>query len=79
MSDLHRDVALAIQHREIGQRLQALEARDPEVDLKAEMHELAAIVREICAAMIADVPYPEDRAFRRNLHDRVAALEGRLS
>lgn len=79
MTDLHPDVALAIEHRKVRERYEEMREREPEIDLRAELRELAAIVSEICAASIADAPYHEDRAIRRSLHDRVVAVEGRLS
>lgn len=87
----HPDVVLAIQHRGLQERREAMREREPDpVDvLRREVAELALIVSELCAHNVADAlgawgndrsneGLRENTALARDLHERAAALERRL-
>jgi hypothetical protein len=74
----HPDVVLAIKHREQRERYEAMREREPELDLKPIVKELAAIVAGICL----DDYHQRDgdaRECARQLLEDAKKLEDRLS
>lgn len=79
MTDQHPDVLLAIRHREERQRREEAREREPEVDLRAAVRELAELTEGICEATLAVSTSPILQEALRVIDSRLRNLQEQLS